>query len=57
MQEFQAPGSGRKFKARFVREFRDVVFKDVEFDNNSLLTLKTEGAGTSHLKLILVRGF
>ena len=40
-----------------VREFRDVVFEDVGFDSNSLLTLKTEGVGTSHLKLIWVRGF
>ena len=39
------------------REFRDVVFEDVGFECNSLLTLKTEGVGTAHLKLILVRGF
>ena len=34
------------------REFRDAVFEDVGFHDNSVLTLKTEGVGTAHLKLI-----
>ena len=39
-----------------IREFRDVVFEEAGFENDSLLTLKTEGVGTSHLKLTWVRG-
>ena len=40
-----------------VREFRDVVFEDVGFGNNRLLTLNNWRCGTSHLKLIWVKGF
>ena len=43
--------------SRTAREFRDVVFEDVGFERKCSLTLKTEGAGTSRLKLIWVRGF
>ena len=46
--EFKAP--------RVVREFRDAVFEAVGFGNHSLLTLDTEGVGTSDLKLVWVRG-
>ena len=41
----------------FLFEFRDVVFEDVGFEHDSWLTLKTEGVGTSHLKMMRVRGF
>ena len=39
---------------RAVREFRKVVFEDVGFEHDRLLT---EGVGTSYLKLIWVRGW
>ena len=39
------------------RELRDVAFEDLGSETNSLLTLKTEGVGTSHLNLIWVRCF
>ena len=49
--DFLARGGEERLQmATIHREFWDVVLEDVGFDNDSLL--KTEGVGTSHLKLI-----